>query len=92
MSSSLNQMEFRSILVATVTIYCGLFYLTEDLDETTKIILFATIIIANFYFLLYWLAKMFEACIDLAKKKLPCFYIGNNNDVRNSFITAKPAN
>ena len=72
MSRDLNQMEFRSILVATVTIYSGLYYLTGDLDEITKIFLFVVMVTANFYFLLYWCAKMLQAGIKIAKKKLPC--------------------
>jgi hypothetical protein len=51
----LNELEFRSILTSAVTIYCGLFYLTEDLDEVTKLILFLLIIAMNAYFLLYWI-------------------------------------
>ena len=65
-------MESRSIFVATITIYCGLFYLTEALDEYTKIILFVVIVCANVYFLLYWCTKMFQVCLNMAKKKLPC--------------------
>jgi hypothetical protein len=51
----LNIMEGRGILSASVTIYCGLFYLTNDLDESTKIFFFALIVSVNFYFLSYWL-------------------------------------
>jgi hypothetical protein len=51
----LNQMEIRAIIVATVTIYCGLYYLTDDLNEVSKINLFVIMIVSNVYFLVYWI-------------------------------------
>ena len=51
----LNIMEARGILAATVTIYCGLFYLTNALDEATKYFFFIAIVAVNFYFISYWL-------------------------------------
>ena len=72
-SPELNVMESRSIFVATISIYCGLFYLTKDLDDATKIILFLVMVFVNLYFLLYWCTKMFQAGLIMIKKKLPCF-------------------
>ena len=64
----LNSLELRGILVATVTIYCGLFYLTQSLDFTTQVGLFLVVITANVYFLLYWLLKSCKvACEALSK-------------------------
>jgi hypothetical protein len=63
-------MEIRAIIVATVTIYCGLYYLTDDLDEPSKILLFVCMVVANVYFLIYWCRKMFGAGIYLAREKL----------------------
>ncbi len=65
-------MEYRSILVATVTIYCGLYYLTKDLSEETKIMLFVIMLAVNAYFLTYWIYKMFGAGMSIAKQKMPC--------------------
>jgi hypothetical protein len=48
-------MELRAIMVAIITIYSGLFYLTKDIDEVTEILLFIVILIANAYFILLWL-------------------------------------
>ena len=89
MSSDLNQMEFRSILVATVTIYSGLYFLTQDLDQSTKLILFITMIVANLYFFIYWCSKMFQAGIDIAKQKLPCFYVTKVEEKDSDFISRK---
>lgn len=47
----LNQMEGRSIFVAAITIYCGLYYLTGDLDEWAKIVFFIVILAVNLFFL-----------------------------------------
>jgi len=65
-------MEIRSILVATVTIYCGLYYLTNDLDEGAKIVLFIVMIITNLYFLIFWLIKMSDAGMNMAREKINC--------------------
>ena len=65
-------METRSILVATMTLYCGLFYLTEDINEVVKIVLLIAMIIVNLYFLLFWLWKMFGAYLNVARDKIPC--------------------
>ena len=57
----LNTMEVRSILVSTVTIYCGLYYLTGDLDYVSRVIFFIIIVVANIYFLYIWITGMFGA-------------------------------
>ena len=50
----LNQMEIRSIIVSAVTIYAGLFFMTDDLNELWKMLLFIVMIISNVSFLYYW--------------------------------------
>ena len=50
----LNIMEARAIFAANMTIYCGLFYLTDDINETAEYFFFIVILIANFFFLSYW--------------------------------------
>jgi hypothetical protein len=67
----LNSMELRSIFVATVTIYCGMFYLTKDLDEPGKICLFVIMIIVNAYFLSIWFTATFFAIFYKFGSKLP---------------------
>jgi hypothetical protein len=52
---TLNIMEARGILSATVTICCGLYYLTLKLNEESKYLFFAIMILVNVYFLSYWL-------------------------------------
>ena len=54
----LNRMESLSILVATVTIYCGLYYLTRHLDEPTKMLFFIMMVFANIAFIGYWMKYM----------------------------------
>ena len=60
---SLNKLEVYSIITAGTTIYCGLFYLTESLDEITNITLFGIMLISNIIFLAYWSKNMFQAMI-----------------------------
>jgi hypothetical protein len=62
-NSELNGMELRSILVAAVTIYCGLYYLTDNVGETVKLVLFVAMLASNFYFLFYSLRVAFEALL-----------------------------
>jgi hypothetical protein len=64
----LNELEFRSVLTSSVTIYCGLFYLTDDLEEIMKVVLFLLIVGVNAYFLLYWLESyLFMWLVTLAQ-------------------------
>ncbi|CAG9330615.1 unnamed protein product [Blepharisma stoltei] len=69
---ALNEMEVRSILVAAVTIYCGLYYLTGSLDFYSKTIFFILICVANIYFLYYWLKKMFGVSLQVLSNLIPC--------------------
>ena len=59
----LNAMEVRSILVSGVTIYCGLYFLTKDLDESGKLFFFVLIVGFNIYFLVCWIIKTFRATL-----------------------------
>jgi hypothetical protein len=67
----LNDLELRGILTGTLTIYCGLFFLTSSMESDTKIGLFAVIILANAYFIVYWLIKMCKAGCELFLAWLP---------------------
>jgi hypothetical protein len=61
-------MELRSVFVASVTIYCGLYYLTGDLGEVAKILFFLVMLIVNLYFLSYFASNLFRAvAVKLAK-------------------------
>jgi hypothetical protein len=67
-SNELNQMELRSIFVASVTIFCGLYYLTGDLGEFAKVLFFLVMLLANLYFLAYFASNLFRAlAVKLAK-------------------------
>lgn len=54
-TKSLNRTETLAILTADVTIYCGLYYLTEQLSIAASWVLFTFIVTANIVFFLYWL-------------------------------------
>jgi hypothetical protein len=61
-------MELRSIIVASVTIFCGLYYLTGDLGEIAKVLFFLVMLLANLYFLSYFASNLFRAlAVKLAK-------------------------
>ena len=57
--SQLNQMESKSIIVSAVTIYSGLFFLTNDLNNDSKILLFIMMLLSNLFFLGYWIYYTF---------------------------------
>ena len=63
-TAELNALELRSIIVSGVTIYSGLYYLTEDLTVFTQLFFFALICAANAYFLAYWIYGLVAAFID----------------------------
>ena len=58
-------------MVATVTIYVGLFYLTDDVTNNGRLFLLSLLIIANLYFLIFWLYKMFYSGLNLIRDKIP---------------------
>jgi hypothetical protein len=64
-------MEIRGILVAAVTIYCGLCYLTDDLNEGSKITLFCIMVTANAYFLLIFIVKFWNEFSFVIASKAP---------------------
>ena len=57
----LNNLEQLSILTAATTIYCGLFYLTDDVGPGIKFFLFALILISNAVFGIAWINGLLEA-------------------------------
>jgi hypothetical protein len=50
----LNELEKRGILVATLSVYCGLYFLSDDINDRAKLGLFVVIMVVNAYFLVYW--------------------------------------
>ena len=64
-------MELRSIMIATITLYSGLFYLTGDLQEMPKYIILVLMIVVNVYFVLFWCYHMFGAGISLLRETFP---------------------
>lgn len=68
----LNQMEIRSIAVSAVTIYAGMFFLTGDLSEGAKILLFVLMVLANTTFFIYWIYFTFGYYIAKAYLKIRC--------------------
>jgi len=55
LDQQMNKMEFRSIIVSIVTIYCGLYYLTPNVSDTGRIILFIILVLFNSVFFSYWI-------------------------------------
>ena len=68
---SLNQCELRAILVGAITIYSGLFYLTNDLDEGSKVFFFVVIVVVNIYFIIYWIRSFCGVGLQGVFAKIP---------------------
>ncbi|OMJ71850.1 hypothetical protein SteCoe_29840 [Stentor coeruleus] len=73
--SELNHMETQALFIATVTIYCGLYYLSRSIGDIVKVILFAIIAVGNGYFILYWIYYMMQAFMEVFLKYFPQFKV-----------------
>ena len=54
-SRSINRIEFLSLVVGMMTVYIGLWYLSDSIGEETKILLFTIILYANLIFCIIWI-------------------------------------
>ena len=69
----LNHMEMQALAVASITIYCGLYYLSKSIGDGIKMVLFIAIVLGNSYFILYWIYYMLQALVDMFIKIFPQF-------------------
>ena len=86
---ALNEIENLSLLTATVTIYCGIFFLSAEdktsqsfdknrdfsLDESGSVILFLLITGSNILFILVWSIKFYFIVREMVREKYPEHYI-----------------
>ena len=71
--NELNQIEIKSLLIATVTIYSSLYFLPESIPQGYIIIVSALIVLGNSYFFISWIYFMSKAVIEMAIKIFPSF-------------------
>lgn len=64
-TTTLNNVEVIAILAATTTIFCGLYYLTDDIGEGVKIVLLIVIMTANIYFMSWFLWLFLRAVLQI---------------------------
>jgi len=67
----LNDLELLSILTSGITIYSGLFFLTNDLTNTAGLVFFALIVLSNVIFLTYWAFGISQAYMEKIAKLKP---------------------
>jgi hypothetical protein len=72
-TSGLNDIELRAIMVAAVTIYCGIYYLTEQLPEWFKVLLFTIMLLANAYFLIIFGKEFLRTVLEMLGANLRWF-------------------
>ena len=71
MVARLNRLEGMSILTSAVTLFCGNLYLTGDLNDEVKILLFSMILLANAVFITNWSYCLLEVLIVNLVVKYP---------------------
>ncbi|CAG9313302.1 unnamed protein product [Blepharisma stoltei] len=80
----LNTAELTSIFVELLTIYCGLYYMTNELSLGLEIFFFVLLVLSNAYFLWVWLKNISKKLILLILKKIQslrkCFDVNNYKD------------
>mmetsp|Transcript_9851 Transcript_9851/g.9711 ORF Transcript_9851/g.9711 Transcript_9851/m.9711 type:complete len:119 (+) Transcript_9851:2497-2853(+) len=72
-SLALNELETYSLSASMITIYCGLFFISDMRDqiydvsttqlilsETVKLVFFAVIVSVNLVFFVFWAYKMYQ--------------------------------
>ena len=67
----LNMTETLAILVADVTIYCGLYYLTMQLSNAVSWLLFTLIVATNVVFLIYWVFTLIGSAWEQIAISIP---------------------
>lgn len=72
-NDALNRMELKAIFVAGVTIYCGLYYLTKDINEYLKVFLFVLILLANTYFLYFFVVSFGKVILSMLGSRFKLF-------------------
>jgi hypothetical protein len=70
-SFHLNMTENLAIIVSDITIYCGLYYLTQDLSADASWLFFTCMVLANAVFLGYWLYVLIRSVMDAITSSLP---------------------
>lgn len=90
-ADSLNDLETLSIATSMMTIYCGLYFITEMpvsylkanpdstnaiyLSEDMKMFFFSMIVLANALFFAYWCIKMYREVIAKIRTQFPKIYL-----------------
>ena len=70
-SNELNNMEMQALVTSAVTLYCGVYFLAQDLGSTVKMLLFTIILMGNMFFIIYWAYWMWLALLDIIVKYIP---------------------
>jgi hypothetical protein len=73
-TDELNSLEKKSILCSAVTIFCGLYFLTNSLSNLVKLVFFFIILGANLYFIFYWLKGMIVSIADKGARVKPWLF------------------
>ena len=67
----LNTMETNAVFTATVTIYCGLYYFSGELEGALEVVLLVAITLSNCWFFGYWLRHFLGSYITKALQAFP---------------------
>jgi len=76
--NDLNTMEKRGLISATITLYCGIYYITKELPTAVNILLIVVIFAVNGAFFATWLALLLK---EYKKEIFKKFFKKNKNQV-----------
>lgn len=71
---ALNNLEKKSIICSSVTIYCGLYFLTDSLSNNGKLGFFIVILLVNLYFLSTWMIGICHSFVEKAARTKPYLF------------------
>ena len=75
-TKQLNFLELLSILVSAITIYSGILFLTKDINESGKFVLFGFMALSNIAFIIVWIYFSFSVKFtELVNKLKVCWRI-----------------
>ncbi|CAG9325853.1 unnamed protein product [Blepharisma stoltei] len=66
----LNKMELHSRVIVLITIFTGLFFLTDELGDPGTVLIFLITLCSNIWFIIYSLLRIFNELLKFVKEKL----------------------
>ena len=66
--AALNELEKKSLMISGVIIYCGLYFISEQLNSNWNRLLLVFILVGNIWFIVYWAKHFLKSKIHIARR------------------------